>query len=414
MSGFETLGVRARTATALSGHAIEEPNEVQAAALPALLTGRDVVIEAPTGSGKTLAFGIPLVERLRGPRHGGPRALVVTPTRELAGQVAGVIARVDPGLRTVLAIGGVGYGGQISGLRNRPDIVVGCPGRLLDLAGQGHLRLGAVEYLVLDEADEMLDRGFAPDVERILGLCTAGSRQTVLASATMPEWIKRLIERHLRDPEHVRIAQSSEPDLEHALLMLQREERSEVLHTLLGWQATQSFPQTIVFHRTKHGAKKLARDLVRRGHTAVELQGNLSQNARDRAIESFRSGESSVLVATNVAARGIDVLNVGLVINYELPESAQWLTHRIGRTARNGAAGRALTFLSGDDQEQWRKLQRQGAPQLPAVNSLALLRDGDWRVEAVPFRPPAAIRRAGAPSDRGQRRRSFRRRRPAA
>lgn len=399
MTTFDGLGVRARTVTNLTRHRISAPNAVQSDAIPPLLAGQDVVIEAPTGSGKTLAFVIPLVERLAGPAGGPPRALVVTPTRELASQVVSVIAQTDPALRVVLAIGGVGYGGQLAGLRGRPDVVVGCPGRLLDLIDRGVLSLVRVTYLVLDEGDEMLDQGFARDVERIIARCPSGEatppRQTVLASATMPDWVQRLIDKHLRSPMRVRVIEECLPTLEHGLLPVPRDTKIDVLSQLLHRQRTTSIPQTIVFHRTKHGAKKLARDLTRLGHTAVELQGNLSQNARDRAIGSFRTGASSVLVATNVAARGLDVAGVGLVINYELPETPQWLTHRVGRTARNGAAGRALTFVSADDHVQWRKLRRLGAPALPAVDSALLLREGRWRL--TPFREEAGSRAPTSP-----------------
>ena len=385
MTSFEDVGVRARTAESLAAVQITMPNAVQSAAIPPLLARSDVVIESPTGSGKTLAFAVPLVERLAGHSKQGVRALVVTPTRELATQVAAVLRSVDGGLRVVVAIGGVGYGPQVSGLAQHPDVVVGCPGRLVDLAARGNLRLQAVQYLVLDEADEMLDRGFAPDVERLIALCPGNAaplaRQTVLVSATMPAWVKAVAAKHLVDPTRITVAAEAEPDLEHAVVRIDAGGKLDLLSSLLRRQLSQPVPQTIVFHRTKHGAKKLARDLVRLGHAAVELQGNLSQNARDRSIASFRTGESAVLVATNVAARGIDVAEVGLVVNYELPESAQWLTHRVGRTARNGAAGRALTLLSDLDAEQWRKLRRTGAPELPLVDHTALLADGSWNVE---------------------------------
>src|SRR5207253_3122232 len=235
------------TLDALTRQNIHTPLAVQAATIPALLRRRDVVIEAPTGSGKTLAFLVPMVERLAEPGPEGVRALIVVPTRELAEQIHTVLRGLEPQLRAALIIGGVGYGSQVSALRRGCAVVIGCPGRILDLAGQGALRF---------------DRANRVDV------------------------LSRLLRRH-------------------------------------GASA-------IVFHRTKHGAKKLARDLIRHGHRTGELQGNLSQNARNRAISAFRRGESDVLVATNVAARGLDVSHVGLVVNYELPETAEWLTHRVG------------------------------------------------------------------------------------
>ena len=409
MTTFADLGVRPRTLKSLADQNILEPLAVQAEAIPLLLQQRDVVIQAPTGSGKTLAFLLPLVERLAGHSSAGIRALIVVPTRELANQIQSVLRGIDPQLRAALIIGGVGYGSQTSALRNSCDVVIGCPGRILDLATQGAARFDRVSYLVLDEADEMLDQGFAPDVERIIAMTPTASRQTVLASATIPGWVQRMIDKHLVDPERVRLS-AEEPTLEHGLVCVERENRVSILSRLLRRHGSSA----IVFHRTKHGAKKLARDLAREGHRTGELQGNLSQNARDRAIAAFRRGESTVLVATNVAARGIDVSHVGLVVNYELPETAAWLTHRVGRTARNGAEGRALTFLSVDDADKWRKLRREGAPDLVWVDDNALITTGEMRTVSAPRFATAASRtgraRAGGTSTRPQQRR---RRRPA-
>jgi superfamily II DNA/RNA helicase len=384
MTSFADLGVRPRTLQTLAQAGITAPLPIQEETIPVLLSGRDAVAEAPTGSGKTLAFLVPMVERLAGHRtHGGPRALVVAPSRELANQIGAVLRTVDRGLRIAMLYGGVGYGGQLSALRSSPDVVIGCPGRILDLAGQGKAQLGSIEYLVLDEADEMLDQGFAPDVERIIAL-TQGSgpqrRQTVLTSATMPAWVQRMIDRHLLDPAVIRVTLQGESTLEHAILHVERAAKVDTLSRLL----RRHKGSALVFHRTKHGAKGLARDLSARGHRSAELQGNLSQNARDRAVASFRSGQTDVLVATNVAARGLDISNVAVVVNYELPETPQWLTHRVGRTARNGAAGRAFTFLTREDSEKWRKLRRLGAPELPGADTEHLLSTGDIRLIATP------------------------------
>jgi ATP-dependent RNA helicase RhlE len=374
MSSFTDLGVRSRTCETLLRRDLTEPTPVQSAAIPILQAGRDCLIQSPTGSGKTLAFLIPLVDRLRGHGHGAPRALIVTPTRELATQIGSVLGQLDRELRYALVFGGVGYGKQISELRSA-DVVIGCPGRLVDLSGSGNALLGAVEFLVLDEADEMLDAGFAKDVEKIIARTnrrtTAVRRQSVLASATMPDWVAGLARKHLVDPARVAVAPDAESALEHGLFSVPRAQKVLVLSQLL-----KQSHSTIVFHRTKHGAKKLARDLIALGHPTSELQGNLSQPARDRAIAAFRRRETTVLVATNVAARGIDVEEVGLVVNYELPDTALWLTHRVGRTARNGAKGRALTFLSEDDSEKWRKLRRLGAPELRFVDTAQLLKSG--------------------------------------
>ena len=416
MATFAEIGVRTRTLEVLDREGITEPLPVQRDALPHLLASRDCVIEAPTGSGKTLAFAIPMVERLRGHRPGGPRALVVVPTRELAMQVAAVIASSDPGIRVATLYGGVGYGAQLEALKGGADAVVGCPGRILDLCGSGRVSMSRVDYLVLDEADEMLDAGFARDVEKIIEMCSRPQRQTVLASATMPEWVQRMIDKHLREPARVRIVAETVPALEHGILAVEDAVRVETLTTLLRAQPQGS--GTIVFTRTKHGAKKLSRKLGAVGVPAVELQGNLSQNARERSITAFREGEVSVLVATNVAARGLDVSHVGLVVNFELPETAQWLTHRIGRTARNGAEGKAVTFLAPSDHEQWLKLQRGGAPRLLHLDGPALVGRGQWAflpAEQQPVvRAPRPVPAEGSGSPRSWRSRRPRGRRPQA
>ena len=371
MNTFPELGVSARTAATLAAADIHTPVPVQARAIPALLEGRDAVLQAPTGSGKTLAFLLPLLERLQ-PGRRSPQGLVVAPTRELAIQIATVLRSLDRNVRSALLYGGVPYGRQTNELRARPQVVIGTPGRILDMVQRGLLDLGGVGYLVLDEADEMLDAGFARDVEKIIGM--TGSRQTVLASATMPEWVGTMIRKHLVDPARVTV-EPAEPTLENGLLHVSGAERFQVLHRLL-----ERHPgPVIVFGRTKHGVKKLAKRLTALGHSAGELQGNLSQNRRDATMAAFRGGRIRVLVATNVAARGIDVDDVGLVVNYELPESAQWLTHRVGRTARQGAAGRALTILAPEDEVAWRKLRRQGAPDIQPVDRHHLLELGQWR-----------------------------------
>jgi superfamily II DNA/RNA helicase len=295
----------------------------------------------------------------------------------LATQIGAVLALLDPGLKRALVFGGVGYAGQINSLR-RADVVIGCPGRLVDLSDRGAANLSGVEFLVLDEADEMLDAGFAKDVEKLVARTRQRSsgldRQTVLASATLPDWVTQMAAKHMVDPARVQVAAAAESQLEHGLFSVPRAQKVSVLSRLL-----KRSDSTIVFHRTKHGTKKLARDLMALGHTTSELQGNLSQAARDRAIAAFRRRETSVLVATNVAARGIDVVDVDLVVNYELPDTADWLTHRVGRTARNGASGRALTFMSEDDGEKWRKLRRLGAPPLQFVDTAQLLDAGTMR-----------------------------------
>jgi superfamily II DNA/RNA helicase len=398
LPSFAEAGVNPRTLAALSAQGITEPVQVQAEAIPALLAGRDVVMEAQTGSGKTLAYLIPLVEKL--PRGGaGPRAMVVTPTRELALQVEKVLRTLATDLRTTVLYGGVGYATQRLALKRGVDVVVGTPGRIIDMLGQGKLSLSRIQYLVLDEADEMLDAGFAPSVEKILGLTY--EPQTVLASATMPAWVTRLVQKHTNDPVQVRLESNHADLLEHGLVRVDREQKLPTLSKLLRKHGGSA----IIFGRTKHGVTKLNQNLRKLGHNSVELQGNLSQLVRDRAMSSFREGRSTILVATNVAARGIDVNNVGLVVNFELPDSPQWLTHRVGRTARMGEAGRALTFVSPEDEGAWVKLGRLGAPVIRELDTKRLLDEGSWHYQEgrpMQSRGPSSAPR-GANRNRGRR-----------
>ena len=388
---FADLGVNAHLLSALARNSIDNPVTVQVEAIPPMLRGKDVVIQAPTGSGKTLAFILPIVERLNAVKGPGPRALVVAPTRELAIQVDRVFQSLNTGLKSALVYGGVGYATQENALRGGVDLVIGTPGRLLDMVSRRRLALSRVQLLVLDEGDEMLDAGFAPDVERIIELTY--QPQIVLASATMPQWVSRMIERHLDDPVRVVIAAPIEDALEHGLLRVARMEKLRTLSKLL----QQHRGSAIVFGRTKHGVRKLSRDLRNLGHDSADLQGNLSQNVRDRTMDAFRGLKTNILVATNVAARGLDISHVDLVINYDLPDSPQWLTHRVGRTARMGVKGRALTFLTPEDEAAWRTLRRQGAPALPEVDVRSLLTEGDWRYVAASLVEPQPSTRAAQP-----------------
>jgi ATP-dependent RNA helicase DeaD len=405
LNSFADLGTSPRMFEVLSAQGITEPAPIQAQAIPALLEGRDVVFEAPTGSGKTLAFLIPLVERLRadGP---GPRAIVVTPTRELALQIADVFTKLDTGLRLAILYGGVGYATQTAALKAGADVLIGTPGRILDMVGRKLLSLARVEYVVLDEADEMLDVGFAPDVERILG--QMWEPQTTLASATMTTLVQRMIDRHLHEPVTVKVEyEEDENGLEHGLARV--ESRDAKLSTLV--RLLRSFEgTTIVFGRTRHGVSKLHRDLRRLGVDAAQLRGDLGQTVRDRTMAAFRDQRVAVLLATNVAARGLDIGHVGLVVNYELPDTPQWLTHRIGRTARMGNKGWALTFLTPEDRSAWGKLRRQGAPNLAVVDLDHLLAEGAWRYQEQPAPAPHADGRNGQHPSSGARGRNGRRR----
>ena len=400
MNTFADGAVSARVLAALTRQNITIPNRVQSEAVPALLEGRDVVMQSPTGSGKTLAYLIPLLDRIE-PGGPGPRALIVAPTRELAIQVDAVFKSLDSQLRTALLYGGVGYHTQMQALKRRADVVIGTPGRILDMIERRLVSLSRVEYLVLDEADEMFDAGFARDVERIIGLTY--SPQTVLASATIPDWVKTMIDKHLNDPVTIRIATEGPSLLEHGLVRTDSGLKLRLLSDIL-----RQHRGTIVFGRTKHGVRKLNRDLQRLGHRSVELQGNMAQNARDTVMQTFRNERADVLVATNVAARGLDMSHVGLVVNYDLPDSPEAMTHRVGRTARNGSTGRAVTFLTQDDHEKWAKLRRQGAPALRTLDAAELSRRGGWLYVEEPAaaapsgaaRVPSAGRRRPGPPQR--------------
>src|SRR5207248_4493633 len=321
-----------------------------------LLAGKDVIGQARTGSGKTLAFVLPLLERVD-PRVRGVQALVLVPTRELAIQVASVLApfAVALRLRHTLLHGGRSLGPEQRALANA-QIVIGTPGRTLDHLRQGSLSLNRLTFLVLDEADEMLDRGFAPDVERILGHAPQ-ARQTALFSATLPAWVANIAARHVREAVTIEVDAHAPapPQVEHLVYDVEPEAQLNALRTLLDRRGAHP---VIVFGRTKHGVTKLAERLEPIGYPAAALQGNRSQNARERVMARFRSGAAPILLATNVAARGLDVPEVGQVIIYELPESAEWLTHRVGRTGRMGRPGRAITLLSPEDGARWRQFEK--------------------------------------------------------
>ncbi|MCC7024882.1 MAG: DEAD/DEAH box helicase [Thermomicrobiales bacterium] len=387
---------------------ITTPTPIQAEVLPLLLDGRDVIGQARTGSGKTLAFALPLIEVVD-PRQKGVQALVLTPTRELAVQVAGVVDQLGAarGIKTLMISGGRAFGPQRDELRRGVHVVVGTPGRVLDLLNQGALWLDRVRFFVLDEADEMLDRGFAPDVERIIARTTP-DRQTALFSATVPAWVKQTAHKHLNDAETVTI--TPEPgevtQIEHLAFDIGNADKMQILEDLLDHRGEGSI---IVFGRTKHGVNKLARRLQAAGYPVAALQGNLSQNARDRVMDDFRNGNVPILVATNVAARGLDVSHVEQVINLELPESPELLTHRIGRTGRMGRHGQAITLLGPEDVTKWRRLERgftRPIARAPWRGAKTLL-DGNGHTDAAVSAPiVAAPAEREAPRARTQSRRS--------
>ena len=362
---FRDLGVIAPIADALDAVGITNPFPIQAMAIPIALTGTDMIGQARTGTGKTLAFGIPLLQRVVAPgdrdfdaqaKPGAPQALVVAPTRELASQVSKdlSVAAAQRGARVVTLYGGMGYEPQLDALAAGVEVVVGTPGRLLDLADRRALDLSHIKVLVLDEADEMLDLGFLPDVERILAK-TPELRQTMLFSATMPSAIVTLARRHLRHPVNIR-AESAEdsttvPATAQFVYQAHDLDKPEVVARIL---QAENRSRVMIFCRTKRSAQRVSDDLVERGFNATSIHGDLSQVLREKALKRFRGGEADVLVATDVAARGIDVTDVTHVINYECPEDDKTYVHRIGRTGRAGASGIAITFVDWADQTRWK------------------------------------------------------------
>ena len=345
------------TRTAISRMNISTPTPIQESAIPHLLEGRDLIGQARTGSGKTLAFAVPMAE-MCDPSVRQVQAVVLVPTRELAIQVGGVVEALvsQRNIRVTMLIGGRSQKPEYAALRNGAQVVIGTPGRTLDHLRQGTLVLGNVRFLVLDEADEMLDRGFAPDVESIIAYMPK-ERQTALLSATMPEWVSRTASKHLRNPVTVEVdaGLQAPPTVEHMVYTIQKSDKLEALRSLL--DGREDAP-VIVFGKTKRGVKQLARQLDSLGYPVGALQGNLSQNAREQVMKRFRSGATPILVATNVAARGLDFEGIGQVINYDLPDSEQLFTHRVGRTGRMGRSGEAVTFITVDEQRKWREIER--------------------------------------------------------
>jgi superfamily II DNA/RNA helicase len=356
MKTFAELGVADDIVATLASHDITAPFPIQALAVPLAIKGHDLIGQARTGTGKTLAFTIPLLHRVTpGDPSGKPQALVVVPTRELAVQVAKDVdlAGGPRGTRVLVIYGGRSYEPQLEALRKGVDVVVGTPGRLLDLAKQKALDLSQVKSLVLDEADEMLDLGFLPDVERIVALLP-DARQTMLFSATMPGPVVTLARRYLKHPTHVRAESPDEsatvPTTSQFVFRAHHLDKPEVLARVM---QAEGRGLAMVFTRTKRSADRIAADLTERGFAAAAVHGDLGQGARERALRAFRNGKVDILVATDVAARGIDVQGVTHVVNYECPDDEKTYLHRIGRTGRAGETGSAITFVDWEDGYRW-------------------------------------------------------------
>ena len=324
------------------------PTPIQEQTIPQILAGNDILGLAQTGTGKTAAFVLPILQRLLdGPRK-KLRALIVAPTRELAEQIHEniVTMSVQTGLKSTVVYGGVGRAQQIKAIRSGVEIVVACPGRLLDILTEKGVSIDTVETLVLDEADHMFDKGFLPDIRRIVKQLPR-KRQSLVFSATMPKEISHLAEEILYRPVKVQINHTlPAPTISHTLFQVGRPKKTELLKKLI---VEEKMTSTVVFTRTKHKARSLAIQLQKAGHKAASLQGNLSQNNRQRAMDGFRDGTFSILVATDIAARGIDVSDISHVVNYDMPDTAETYTHRTGRTGRAEKSGMAITFADRDD-----------------------------------------------------------------
>jgi len=359
---FPSLGLSPALLRALSEQGYTTPTPVQNLAIPLILDGRDLLAGSQTGTGKTAAFALPLLHRMmeqgkrRQPRH--VRTLVLTPTRELAAQVHESFKTYGRhlGLRTAQIFGGVNINPQTAALRGGLDVLVATPGRLIDHMQQGNVNLGQVDALVLDEADRMLDMGFLPALRKILNTLPK-DRQSLMFSATFADEIRKLAQTFLRDPEQLQIASrnAAAPNVAHTVHPVDSSAKKDVLLHLL---ADDSRRQALVFARTKHGSDKLVRWLCKSGVNAAAIHGNKSQNARTRALADFKSGRVTVLVATDIAARGLDIDQLPIVINHDLPMVAEDYVHRIGRTGRNGASGLAVSLVCQDEIDQLRGIQR--------------------------------------------------------
>ena len=418
-ASFASVGVPSLLIEALRDQGITSPFPIQTVTLPDSLTGRDVLGRGRTGSGKTIAFALPLITRLSADRQrtraNRPRGLVLLPTRELAAQVESTIEPLAraAGLSTTIIYGGVSQRPQVTALSRGVDIIVACPGRLEDLITQGHVRLDDVSVTVIDEADHMADLGFLPAVKRILDRTPKGG-QRLLFSATLDRGVDTLVKRYLSDPitHSVDSDATTEPDMEHHVLTVRATDKPQIVHELAAGEG-----RSVLFVRTKHQAKKLARSLTQAGIPAVDLQGNLAQKAREKNMEAFRCGEVKVLVATDIAARGIHVDDVALVVHVDPPTEHKAYLHRSGRTARAGASGVVVTLQTSDQASDVAAMTRKagisvtaqrtvpGAPQLLALTGPRAAHVAPT-TEAAPAARPRASKPHGGASTHGRRRQS--------
>jgi ATP-dependent RNA helicase RhlE len=385
---FEDLGLIDPLLRAVRAEGYERPTPIQARAIPPALSGTDVLGIAQTGTGKTAAFVLPILQRLSkasATPRGRVRCLVLSPTRELATQIARAFDTYGAhlALRTTVVFGGVGVQPQIAALRRGVDVVVATPGRLVDLMSQGAISYDALEVLVLDEADRMLDEGFLPAIRRIAAVLPR-NRQTLFFSATMPAEIQPLADRMLVRPVRVEVAKvgTTADRVDQSVYFVEMHDKRALLgHVLRDAEVTRA----VVFTRTKHGADRVVKQLAQSAVEAAAIHGNKSQNARERALERFRAGELRVLVATDLASRGIDVEGVSHVINYELPMDPEGYVHRIGRTARAGASGRAISFCASEERPRLTSIERLIRHRIPVV-------------DAHPYAKPSATSATPAPA----------------
>ncbi|HEY5346247.1 MAG TPA: DEAD/DEAH box helicase [Verrucomicrobiae bacterium] len=389
---FAALGLSEKMLEGVRAMGYTEPTPIQLRAIPLVLSGKDVIGSAQTGTGKTAAFALPILSKLGSHNPVGPRALILEPTRELAAQVETAIRDYSrfTDLKTTVVFGGVGYGKQNDELKAGADIVAATPGRLLDHLEQGTLKLDKVEFLVLDEADRMLDMGFLPDVRRLVEQCPR-KRHTALFSATIPPQIETLIQWAMHNPETIEIGARRSPaeNVKHVIYPVSDTQKTDLLLALL---ESVNYDSVIIFCRTKHGADRVATTLKRANHAVAVLHSNRTQKEREQALEGFREGKFEVLVATDIAARGLDIADVSHVINYDVPQHPEDYIHRIGRTGRAEATGDAFTIMIAEDAPHVFAIERFISQKIPRVK----LEKFEYRYTAL-FEEPKAGAPAGFP-----------------
>lgn len=371
---FNNMGIIPPILKAIQALGYQNPTPIQQQAIPAIATGKDLIACAQTGTGKTAAFAVPILQSLHEDnRKGlGPQVLILVPTRELAIQISQNIAGLSKFLQVkhCTIFGGVSQVNQVKELKRGVDILIATPGRLIDLIGQGFIKLGHIRYLVLDEADNMLDMGFIHDLKKIYKFLPA-KKQTLLFSATMPKAIRKLAMEFMHQPNEIAVSpvSSTAESVEQQIYFVEKKQKPQLLGNLIG----KTKVQTLVFTRTKHGADRLSKTLRKTGIDSACIHGNKSQNARQKALQSFKSGEIHILIATDIAARGIDIQGLPLVVNFDLPVDAETYVHRIGRTGRAGLQGKAVSFCSEEEQSTLNKIQKLIGFELPKAETITLI-----------------------------------------